>query len=83
MGDFRNDCCEPCEPCDCLDSRDCCEPCEPRRMKCECCCRPVNCCNDNDGENGLGIIILLVVLYFLFCSGDNNGRGGGLFGGLF
>ncbi|MCI5687480.1 hypothetical protein AALA24_04745 [Anaerovoracaceae bacterium 42-11] len=71
MGDFRNQdcCCEPCEPC-----------CEPAP---QCCCVPPqnNCCN-NDSGNGLGILILLVVLYFLFCGNDGN-RGGGLFGGLF
>ena len=70
MGDFRNDCCEPCEPC-----------CEPAP---ECCCvRPQNnCCCNIDCGSGLGFLILLVVLYFLFCGNDNN-RGGGLFGGLF
>ena len=69
MGDMRRDCCDPCDPCEPC----CCEP--PRE-----CCRTQNCCSDSG--NGLGILILLVVLYFLFCGNDNRG-GGGLFGGLF
>ncbi|MEE0741742.1 MAG: hypothetical protein ACLRWH_15035 [Emergencia sp.] len=57
---------------------DCCgDCCEQER---DCCCRPQNnCCNDS-GSNW-GILILLIVLYCLFCGNDN--RGGGLFGGLF
>lgn len=56
--------------------------CEPQR---DCCDRPQHCCEsrccDNDGGNIWGILILLAVIYFLFCG--NNEKGGGLFGGLF
>ncbi|SCJ82813.1 Uncharacterised protein [uncultured Eubacterium sp.] len=54
---------------------DCCDP-NP-----DCCCRPQNDCCNNDSGSIWGILILLAVLYFLFCG--NNDRGGGLFGGLF
>lgn len=62
---------------DCYD-RDRMECCEKEcihdcREKCfqECYC---------DNNSGWGILILLIVLYLLFC--NNNGKGG-LFGGLF
>lgn len=55
---------------------DCCE--QECKDKCyrECCCH-----NDNDcGNNGIWLIILLIIIYCLFC---NDNKGGGLFGGLF
>ncbi len=75
MGDYRNDCCEP---------ADCCEPCCEPHHECshDCCCRSQNNCG-GDAFGGFGIIILLAVLYLLFCSGDNNNGRGGLLGGLF
>lgn len=74
MGDYRNDCCEP---------ADCCKPCCEPHCECghDCCCHSQSSCG-NDLFGGFGIIILLAVLYLLFCNGDNNGRGG-LLGGLF
>lgn len=56
---------------------DCCQD----AGRCECdCMRPQNSCTDSGG--GFGILILLLVLYCLFCGNDNRG-GGGLLGGLF
>ncbi|MGN0736182.1 MAG: hypothetical protein ACI4LP_10300 [Anaerovoracaceae bacterium] len=48
---------------------DCCEPrcCEPR------------CCDDNDNGSNIWLLILLIIIFCIFC-GDNKG---GLFGGLF
>ena len=48
---------------------DCCEPrcCEPR------------CCDDNDNGSNIWLLILLIIIFCVFC-GDNKG---GLFGGLF
>lgn len=60
-----------------MDDRRCMDCCEQEcKDKCfrECCCR------DEGGSNLIWIIILIVIIYCLFC-GDN--RGGGLFGGLF
>ena len=58
---------------------DCCDCCEPKH---DCCCSPQqNCCSD--AGSGWGILILLLVLYFLFCGNNDGGRNGGLFGGLF
>ncbi len=38
-------------------------------------------CNDNDnGSNLIWLIILIVIVYCLFC---NDGKGNGLLGGLF
>ncbi|MBE6030725.1 MAG: hypothetical protein E7225_03895 [Clostridiales bacterium] len=69
MGDDR---------CDRRDyGRDCIECCERDcREKCyrDCCC--------DNGNGGISIIWILIILYLLFCNNDNNGRGG-LFGGLF
>lgn len=61
---------------------------EQCRQKC-CCpppppqdCPPRSCQNTcNEGGSGIWLILLLIVLYLIFCN-DNNGRGG-LFGGLF
>ena len=55
---------------------DCCD--NDFRDKChrDCCDK---CCCDNGG-NGIWMIILIIVIFCLFC-GDNNGSG--LFGGLF
>ena len=53
---------------------DCCQKdCEDKCFR-ECCCR------DNDGGSGIWLIILIIVIYCLFC---NDNRSGGLFGGLF
>ena len=56
---------------------DCCEP-------KDCCVRPQQCCcSDNccsNGESGIGMLLLILVLLFLFCGDSNKG---GLFGGLF
>ncbi|HKM28271.1 MAG TPA: hypothetical protein VJY37_01155 [Anaerovoracaceae bacterium] len=78
MGDFRGDCCE--------NDNHCNDPCEREKCynkcydKCQDRCRDKcydDCCDDN---NSWGILILLIVLYLLFC--NNNGKGGFL-GGLF
>lgn len=54
---------------------DCCE------QECkEKCVRDCYCHNDNDNNNLIWMIILVVIIYCLFC---NDGKGGGLFGGLF
>jgi len=47
------------------------------------CCRDRfdDCCDNSCGGSG-NIIWILIILYLLFCNG-NNSRGGGLFGGLF
>ncbi|MGN0659450.1 MAG: hypothetical protein ACI4LA_07580 [Emergencia sp.] len=71
MGDFRDDCRK--------DRDDCCDDCCCERRN-DCCCRSQCCCDGNDG-NIWGILILLFVLWLLFC--NNDGKGGGLFGGLF
>ena len=53
---------------------DCCEQeCKEKCMK-DCYCH-----NDTDG-NLIWLIILIVIIYCLFC---NDNKGGGLFGGLF
>ena len=72
--------------------KQCMECCEAEcREQCrqKCCCPPPpqdcpprpcqNACNE--GGNGIWLMLLLIVLYLMFCN-DNNGRGG-LFGGLF
>ena len=70
MGDEQR-CMECCE-------RDC-------RQQCweKCCCQNEcrhDCC-DEEGGNLIGLLLLLLVVYCLFCS---NGHGrGGLLGGLF
>lgn len=50
------------------------------REKCydECCCPKDRC---DEGGSGIWLIILIIVIYLLFCN-DNNGKGGFL-GGLF
>lgn len=61
------------------DEHRCMECCE-RDCKNE--CFQKCCCQDSYGENEpniLGLLILLFVIYCLFC----NNKGGGLFGGLF
>ena len=67
MGDERRfgDCCDN-------DFRDKC-----RRDCCDKCCD--KCCCDNDNGSGIWMLILIIVIFCLFC-GDNKG---GLFGGLF
>ena len=73
--------------------KQCMECCEAEcREQCrqKCCCPPPpqdcpprpcqNACNEGGGS-GIWLILLLIVLYPIFCN-DNNGRGG-LFGGLF
>lgn len=77
MGDF-NDCYPPKPDCDRPHKPDFCksEFCQP--MCGRPCCYEPKC--DNDGLGGLGIIIILIVLYFLFCNDNNKG---GLLGGLF
>lgn len=67
MGNY-DPCCDPCRP------DDCCRPCDPCRQ-CDPCCDP--CGNDN---NGIWLLILIIVIYLIFC---NDNKGGGLFGGLF
>ena len=55
----------------------CCPPMPPQD------CPPMPCrnsCGENGGS-GIWLILLIVVIYLLFCN-DSNGRGG-LFGGLF
>ena len=61
--------------------RRCLECCQQEcKDKCfqECCCRDCRPCDE--GGNGIWLIILIVVIYLIFCN-DNNGKG--LFGGLF
>ena len=71
------ECCE--EEC----RKKCCPPpeCPPDYPKCPPGCRPECQKPCNEGRSGIWLIILIVVIYLLFCN-DNNGRGG-LFGGLF
>ena len=61
-----------------MDERRCMDCCE---QDCRDKCFKVCYCNDdNNGSNLIWLIILIVIIYCLFC-GDN--KNGGLFGGLF
>ncbi len=55
-----------------------------RRMECcreECNDKCIKDCYCNDNNNsGIWLIILIIIIYCLFC---NDNKGGGLFGGLF
>lgn len=74
MGDDRHNRCDGRDECfDCCE-RECVRECRDR------CCN--ECCCDNGNGGGISIIWILIILYLLFCSGDNNGRGG-RFGGIF
>lgn len=59
---------------DCRRGECCQQDCRDRCFK-ECCGHDC----DNNG-NIIWIIVLIIIIYCLFC---NDGKGGGLFGGLF
>lgn len=79
----REKCRKKCCPPPCPPPEKCPQPCPPPCPPEPCCPPPAPPCGCNEGSgSGIWLIILIAVIYLLFCNNDRNGNGG-LFGGLF